>query len=1144
MITLLLQSALTSITRVINSINQRANRIADTLGRRLFQGSPFAPREVGYIGGVNYLTVIRALTALSLFALPLLVSPSETPMTTQQMSIEGQALGRLWLSASLILVGEVFYRLGRLRSVGGDSSPSIWVYLVVLSDVVAVTFAYWSTGNLKSDFFLFYALPIMTAVEFFRMRFTMFVLGAILLSMLELLHRLGMRFDGALVVAFPRSMFLVLMTVAAGYFVKLQREQRRIGTVILKERDDLAEYSLALADLQDIRELAKTAIFRVGRTLSAEWVAVQLYAGFRTKPVFLLLEDGKDYADETEVSLRITRAKNSDPELGEFIVHDFVDQGDQIGSLVVKADPKFGFSETAAYFVQGIGKSLLYSVVRSRSVRGITEITQRTLQSDFEETIDRITKEVVETLGFEYTTISLRDEFRGVTETIAGRNVAPEMLRRRISMEADDILNRTIWSGTMLQYGEYQDFFDEAVWERNSHADYWRVWVPIKNGDVAIGVIEAGCLKENRTAVFRAEKLKALETLGQAVGAQLDNARSPEVLRLMADTAIRLIGADSATLHVFQVPDPERLRSEHVLTQGEVADLFRWNEPVLATAAGKFSPELTRKFTPRREGVGWGLVTARLANQSELDFRRVRPEDLSPELREMGVHEMLAIVIDLGLGSVGLLYVHYWNQSRRFESAEIELERAFANQMGVYIQVHQQIRRLSAAKARTQMWLDWMKVIPESTNQQNSEKLAKAILQLTGADNVSFYPYLHSEERFFTPVLVGYFLNRDMLESVIEPDHIVYRLLQRGLPEPYVLENVYCDQLFNLPRPRQELRFIQRERIVSCAILPFRSEWNPNAELFGIAFLNYRSLRTFSAEDLRNLRLVCQSTAIAVKAARYYGWQRESHRNLDNLQKIDQAIVNSANSADPQAITSAILDAALTMCDAAEIWRQDKDGRKWSALSGRRQPIPSTENCAITRAIASREFVRYQPPDDLASLLPGIGDGLAIPLLGADREVFGVMCVETGRPRQSDLRQTGEWHRPFFTEFQVQSLRTLAMQAVIAFNSVSLYERLQRQQKQAEALALVAKQIQGQNVRDALRTILSAITAPDGLGLRSAIVFVSTEESPLKGFDAVGTISALEALPTKLQGEILLSAVRNISIGESDEIDLFTARST
>ena len=83
--------------------------------------------------------------------------------------------------------------------------------------------------------------------------------------------------------------------------------------------------------------------------------------------------------------------------------------------------------------------------------------------------------------------------------------------------------------------------------------DHWRlarIWVPIVTSDhVVVGTIEAGCNKDAKNEVFTQSAIDRVEQLGYSRGDEIAARRPNVLLQGIAKDAIKLIGADSASVH-------------------------------------------------------------------------------------------------------------------------------------------------------------------------------------------------------------------------------------------------------------------------------------------------------------------------------------------------------------------------------------------------------------------------------------------------------------------------------------------------------------------------------------------------------------------------------------------------------------------
>ena len=142
-------------------------------------------------------------------------------------------------------------------------------------------------------------------------------------------------------------------------------------------------------------------------------------------------------------------------------------------------------------------------------------------------------------------------------------------------------------------------------------------------------------------------------------------------MELIATYAITLIGADSASIHVYQD-----------------------QRAYLAAGAGKADAAFLRKFPPRNKGIGKNAMQTNTVivvhNPLELQARNAA-------LHAEGVRAIAAFPLQLGAGIRGVMYIHFW-QPHRFNPYELEMEEVFARQIEIAIQNHLLLRDLTAAE--------------------------------------------------------------------------------------------------------------------------------------------------------------------------------------------------------------------------------------------------------------------------------------------------------------------------------------------------------------------------------------------------------------------------------------------------------------
>ena len=106
--------------------------------------------------------------------------------------------------------------------------------------------------------------------------------------------------------------------------------------------------------------------------------------------------------------------------------------------------------------------------------------------------------------------------------------------------------------------------------------------------------LEAGCNKERADQILNDSAIERVKQLGYEQGDRIARIRPHVLLQDIARNAIRLIGADSASVHVYR-------RKPTNVPAGEELD---WGELILAAGAGRATPEYVQSDKPRERGRG------------------------------------------------------------------------------------------------------------------------------------------------------------------------------------------------------------------------------------------------------------------------------------------------------------------------------------------------------------------------------------------------------------------------------------------------------------------------------------------------------------------------------------------------------------
>ncbi len=326
------------------------------------------------------------------------------------------------------------------------------------------------------------------------------------------------------------------------------------------------------------------------------------------------------------------------------------------------------------------------------------------------------------------------------------------------------------------------------------------------------------------------------------------------------------------------------------------------------------------------------------------------------------------------------------------------------------------------------------------------QAIVENIKEITRADIVVLYPYDQTTASLISPpCIAGNLSDPDALSAMrpSRPDDIALLMLQKRTAI-FARESI---QLYKLLRGDVRLverqRFYQREGLSSTAAIPLFVE----EKSVGVLFVNFRLPQRFDATQKLLIEGLAHAAAIAVKNTRTFGQlsQKRIHE-LITLQKIDSAL----NQPDPdlKSVLATIVklahDEVAADHSAILLHNLERQVLTFGASAGPRTQLrmdqsafPISQEGIIGWAIKHKEIVRVDnvhrdsPWKDI--YLETIGETISeldVPLLDEDK-VIGLLNFESAREAA-------------FREEDVEFLRTLAGQAVLAIKKAQAYEREKR----------------------------------------------------------------------------------------------------
>lgn len=509
-------------------------------------------------------------------------------------------------------------------------------------------------------------------------------------------------------------------------------------------------------------------------------------------------------------------------------------------------------------------------------------------------------------LNFEYAAIQLIRSEESVIETVYGTGVASEwtgLAKHYLDKDRKlrDIQADVFETGFTEIITGWDDRFDLFVYKKFGHEKFVRVFTPIflvwdlatgnpvkewfkyckwnilpikdsnqegkrgrlitlemqmaeilkeKNWEMeTIGTVETGY--RNPEAVITPEEAIALSRTLSIQALEMRKALLPYALESIAENALKIVGADSASFHFYSGDKP--------------------NNYFFEAGAGSIGKKFLKEFQPRSGGLGRQAILSKkprfipdyARGHSELELNK-----FNPRIFGEGIRAIAAFPVNISDWE-GVLYVHF-HEVHWFTEDEIKLLQYFADRAAdairhtlAYLKMHDKSIQLSSLNA-----------IANSLSNARKENLLEEIawnsLNVLAADVVTIYEYFESEKRFdVPPKIAGRLLAKQLMQTEIRKDDAPLLILAKGT-------NVYAgaargNEIMNKPSQHRSKRkrkpFVARENIKSSAGILLRV----NSETVGIMFVNYRRFHNFTEDEKSIIEALASSAAVAIKNSRVVG---------------------------------------------------------------------------------------------------------------------------------------------------------------------------------------------------------------------------------------------------------------------------------
>lgn len=354
----------------------------------------------------------------------------------------------------------------------------------------------------------------------------------------------------------------------------------------------------------------------------------------------------------------------------------------------------------------------------------------------------------------------------------------------------------------------------------------------------------------------------------------------------------------------------------------------------------------------------------------------------------------------------------------------------------------------------------------------DSRKLLKRIAEsariVLKADLIELYEYQPISKKFKLPqIWVGKKLHK-LIPKEILSDDAIFQVIQR--PKPlYVSDAQAKKSIFTAPfrikrKNMPKERFVLREKIKSTAAIPLKTE----NEAMGLMFANYRTPQQFNKEQQELIELFANQAAIAIKNSQLYQYV---NKRREALVKVGQELTSAIQLSEKEVLESIYEQASNqlgmeNLSIAVYDEKTDKVHFALAALEGKRVNIemePGWEpreggRGKTEKVIHSQKYWLIPTLEEVKkagfSPVPGHKDSegkianswLGVPMIIGER-VLGVIATE----------HYGKDY--YYKDEDIEILQALADQAAIALDNARLNERLNKVNRQQNALIEIGQKI-------------------------------------------------------------------------------------
>lgn len=203
--------------------------------------------------------------------------------------------------------------------------------------------------------------------------------------------------------------------------------------------------------------------------------------------------------------------------------------------------------------------------------------------------------------------------------------------------------------------------------------------------------------------------------------------------------------------------------------------------------------------------------------------------------------------------------------------------------------------RISFLEALKEVSIELSKSPAEGEVDKVLQKITDVAVRSLGIDIVTLYEYDEAKDEFIVgttgPKVGGLLADKTKMRANVRKEDVPYQVLTMR-KEPLFIKDVTKEHFISkrMKRPDGRARFIEREKIKSMAafLLPNRAYDNPNEEIVGVLFANYKKTHDFNVDEQDALATFADYAATAILTSRKERHRREEARTLESAKTAEQ----------------------------------------------------------------------------------------------------------------------------------------------------------------------------------------------------------------------------------------------------------------